>query len=41
MRIKYADEPQRFMDSEVELNNAIQVGLNKFFRYLFIFVLKN
>lgn len=27
MRIKYADEPQRFMESEIELNNAIQVLL--------------
>jgi beta-catenin-like protein 1 len=25
MRIKYADEPQKFLDSEMELNNAIQV----------------
>ncbi|KAH7675885.1 DUF1716 domain-containing protein, partial [Aphelenchoides avenae] len=24
MRIKYADEPQKFMDSEIELNNGIQ-----------------
>lgn len=24
-RIKYADDPQKFMQSEVELNNAIQV----------------
>lgn len=25
MRIKYADEPQKFLESEMELNNAIQV----------------
>lgn len=25
LRIKYADEPQKFLDSEMELNNAIQV----------------
>lgn len=26
MRIKYAEEPQKFMESEVELNTAIQVS---------------
>jgi beta-catenin-like protein 1 len=25
LRIKYADEPQKFLESEMELNNAIQV----------------
>ena len=25
MRIKHADEPQKFMESEFELNTAIQV----------------
>lgn len=27
LRIKYADEPQKFLDSEMDLNNAIQVNL--------------
>jgi beta-catenin-like protein 1 len=25
LRIKYADEPQKFLESEMDLNNAIQV----------------
>lgn len=25
LRIKYADEPEKFLDSEADLNNAIQV----------------
>jgi beta-catenin-like protein 1 len=25
-RIKYADEPQKFLDSEMDLNNSIQVN---------------
>jgi beta-catenin-like protein 1 len=28
MRIKYAEDPQKFMESEVELNTAIQVFYN-------------
>lgn len=32
LRIKYADDPQKFLESEMDLNNAIQVG--RFSRWL-------
>jgi hypothetical protein len=32
-RTKYSEEPQKFMESEVELNNAIQVVFTTSYRY--------
>lgn len=35
MRIKYGDEPAKFMESEVELNEAIQVHIHPFLQFFF------
>lgn len=33
MRTKHPDDPKKFMDSEVELDTAIQVGFSSFRTY--------